>query len=116
MTAPARDSVCDLWVGTKKRAPDRTKKLTRKKDKPLRTGLTKKAPYKLPKWLQQRELPCRADFVVKVLEGLPQRRRSDDVANMIPRGAAVRNFDSSNCLGWDLDSIRGRCVERYAGH
>ena len=52
LTAPARDSVCDLWVGTKKRAPDRTKKLTRKKDKPLRTGLTKKAPYKLPKLLR----------------------------------------------------------------
>src|SRR5258705_12591422 len=43
LTAPARDSVCGLWVGTKKRAPDRTKKLTKKKDKPLRTGLTKKA-------------------------------------------------------------------------
>src|SRR5262245_61702332 len=30
----------------KKRAPDRTKKLTKKKDEPLRRGLTKKAPYK----------------------------------------------------------------------
>ena len=46
LTAPARDSAWDLWVGAKKRAPDRTKKLTKKKDEPLRRGLTKKAPYK----------------------------------------------------------------------
>ena len=25
-------------------------------------------------------------------------------------------FRFFNCLGWDFDSIRGRCVERYAGH
>ena len=46
LTTPARDSAWDLWVGAKKRAPDQTKKLTKKKDEPLRRGLTKKAPYK----------------------------------------------------------------------
>jgi hypothetical protein len=46
LTAPARESAWDLWVGAKKRASDRTKKLTKKKDEPLRRGLTKKAPYK----------------------------------------------------------------------
>ena len=39
---PARDSVWDLWVGAKKRASDRTKKLTKKKMSRLQRGLTKK--------------------------------------------------------------------------
>jgi hypothetical protein len=41
---PARDSVWDLWVGAKKRASDRTKKLTKKKDEPPAERLDKKSP------------------------------------------------------------------------
>ena len=44
LTAPARDSVWNLWVGAKKRASDRTKKLTKKKDEPPAERLDKKSP------------------------------------------------------------------------
>jgi hypothetical protein len=43
LTAPARDSVWDLWVGAKKPASDRTKKLTKKKMS-LYGGVDKKSP------------------------------------------------------------------------
>jgi hypothetical protein len=46
LDSPCARQRLDLWVGAKKRAPDRTKKLTKKKDEPLRRGLTKKVPYK----------------------------------------------------------------------
>lgn len=44
LTAPARDSVWDLWVGAKKRASDRTKKLTKKKDNCRQRALDNKSP------------------------------------------------------------------------
>jgi hypothetical protein len=65
LTTPARDSAWDLWVGAKKRAPDQTKKLTKKKE-PLRRGLTKKAPYK---WARH------VGKVVRVIGGDPSVAR-----------------------------------------
>ena len=55
-----------MWVGAKKRAPDRTKKPTRKKDEPPRRGLTKKAPYK---WARH------VGKVVRVIGGGPLAMR-----------------------------------------
>jgi hypothetical protein len=47
LTAPARDDVRELRVGTKKRALNRTKKLTKnERFAALANFLTKKAPYK----------------------------------------------------------------------
>jgi hypothetical protein len=68
LAAPTRDSVWDLWVGAKKRAPDRTKKLTKKKDEPPRRGLslTKKAPYKWARYVGK---------VVRVIGGDPSVAR-----------------------------------------
>ena len=47
LDGPCARQRLDLWVGAKKRALDRIKKLTKKKEDPtLPRGLTKKTPYK----------------------------------------------------------------------
>jgi hypothetical protein len=46
LTAPARDRVWDLWVGTKKRASGSNKETDKEKEECLRRRLTRKAPYK----------------------------------------------------------------------